>query len=65
MVIWPGSFYSIITSNYPIDICMWNEADREAIKRRFTEWWIDSSEDIALITRPCILDEEAGNDQDQ
>jgi hypothetical protein len=48
MVIWPGSFYLIIPSNYPIDMCVWNEAD--------------SSENIALIIRPCILGEQPGDD---
>jgi hypothetical protein len=38
MVIWPGTFYLIITSNYPIDMCVWNEAERETVQRRFIEW---------------------------
>jgi hypothetical protein len=63
--IWPGNFYLIVTSNYPIDMCVWNEADREAVKRRFTEWWIESPQDIAMVRRPNVLDQpesdSAGN----
>jgi hypothetical protein len=58
LVIRPGSDDLIITSNHPIDMCVWNEPDKEAVKRRFTKWWIDSPEAIALITGPCILDEQ-------
>jgi hypothetical protein len=32
MVIWPGNFSLIITSNYPIDMCVWNESDKETVQ---------------------------------
>jgi hypothetical protein len=66
--IWPGNWYLVITSNYRIDQCF-SLDDADAIKRRFTEWWIESPQDIALITKPCVLDEvsetsgqESGNE---
>lgn len=37
MLVDPGRFFFIITSNYPIDQCFENEEDREAIHRRFRE----------------------------
>jgi hypothetical protein len=40
-----------------------NPEDAEAIKRRFTEWWIETPADIALILKPCVLDESAGHSQ--
>lgn len=33
----PGRFFLIVTSNYPIDQCFVNEEDRAAIRRRFKE----------------------------
>jgi hypothetical protein len=61
--IWPGAWYLVVTSNYRIDQCFLNPEDAEAIKRRFTEWWISTPQDIALITRPCVLDESADSSQ--
>jgi hypothetical protein len=60
MSIWPGNHYPIRTSDIPIDQSLFNEGNRKAIQRRFTEWWIDSLRDIALITRPCRLDDTLG-----
>ena len=39
----PGSYILIITSNYSIDECNFNETDKQAIKERFTEVFIDES----------------------
>jgi hypothetical protein len=58
MVVWPGNFYFIVTSNYPIDMCFPMDEDDETIQRRFTEWWIDKPNDIRFNTRPCVLEEE-------
>jgi hypothetical protein len=63
--IWPGSFYLIITSNYRIEQCFTNPEDVDAIKRRFTEWWIETPEDIAFILKPCVLDEATGNSEQE
>jgi hypothetical protein len=61
ITIWQGNYYLVITSNYSIEQCVFNEADRQAIKRKLTEWWIDHSNDIVLITRPCVLDHTREN----
>lgn len=37
LMVEPGRFFLIITSNYPIDRCFENEEDIRAIKRRFKE----------------------------
>ena len=37
MMINPGKFFFIVTSNYPIDQCFKNPIDIDAIKRRFKE----------------------------
>ena len=37
MVVEPGRFFLIVTSNYPIESCFDQEEDKNAIKRRFTE----------------------------
>lgn len=63
MTIWPGNYYLIITSNYSIDMCVFHEVDREATKRRFTEWSIDSPQDTALMMRPCGLDDTQEDDR--
>lgn len=38
MVVEPGRFFFIITSNFPIDACFENQEDIAAIKRRFQEF---------------------------
>lgn len=37
MLVEPGRFFLIVTSNYPIDSCFCQEEDKEAIHRRFKE----------------------------
>lgn len=43
MVIEPGRFFLIITSNYNIDNCFENPEDIDAIKRRFSEFEVDEN----------------------
>lgn len=40
MVVEPGRFFLIITSNFPIEACFENQQDVEAIQRRFTEFQV-------------------------
>lgn len=49
MLIQPGRFNLIITSNYPIDRCFLSTEDKEAIKRRFTEFWVTQQNKVMLL----------------
>lgn len=46
----PGTFFLIITANYPIEECFEKEEDKKAIKRRFREVNIKDKNDIFLKT---------------
>lgn len=55
MVVEPGRFFFIITSNFPIEACFENQEDIEAIQRRFTEFEV--TEDNLTIFNAMKLDE--------
>lgn len=57
IVIYPGSYLLVVTSNYPIGECF-DEEDARALRRRFTEVHIQSEIDIFLSEKPdlAILD---------
>lgn len=54
ILIEPGRFFLIVTSNYPINECFANEQDIEALKRRFDE--IEMTPDNCLLLSQSILD---------
>lgn len=54
MVVEPGRFFFIITSNFPIEACFENEEDSKAIQRRFTEFELtDDNRPILYANRLC------------
>lgn len=54
MVVEPGRFFLIITSNFPIDACFENEEDSRAIQRRFTEFELtDDNRPILYANKLC------------
>ena len=57
ITIWPGNYFLIITSNYPIDQ-VFPGPDCEAIRRRFFDIEIKDNNDLYLQTQldPSILD---------
>lgn len=48
MVVEPGRFFLVVTSNFPIEACFENQQDIEAIQRRFREREVTSSESLIL-----------------
>jgi hypothetical protein len=62
--IWPGDSDLISTSSDPIDMCGMNPADKEALQRRFTEWWIERPQDIASMMRTNVLDRPESDSAD-
>ena len=48
MVVEPGRFFLIVTSNFPIEACFENQEDVRAIKRRFREREVTSPDDLIL-----------------
>jgi len=54
MVVEPGRFFLIITSNFPIEACFENIEDIEAIKRRFNE--IEVTEENRILILSNTLD---------
>lgn len=54
MVVEPGRFFLIITSNFPIEACFENPEDVRAIKRRFTEF--NATADNMIMLNSSSLD---------
>lgn len=50
MVVEPGRFFLIITSNFPIEACFENEEDVRAIQRRFTEFEVTEDNKAMLFS---------------
>lgn len=51
VMVQPGTFFLIVTSNYPISEVFQNSADMPAIKRRFSEIHISGPQDITFNTQ--------------
>jgi uncharacterized ubiquitin-like protein YukD len=65
MVIEPGKYILIVTSNYPIAKCFRNEEDIKAIERRFTQ--IEMKKNNKTMIEAMEMNEQvlSGNDPDE